>query len=189
MTRLLLFVIVLIPVATGCESQGAKPAAAAGSQAPASLAASPAPGTAARHGDAVYAYVDSVRSDLSDGKARLINRVMGLSSDESAKFWPIYHDYEKELFALGDQRVETTRAYVNAQASGSLDNARAAALTDDWFRFESQRLELLRKYQKRIAAELSPIRAAQFTQIENRVGMVVDLLLASELPLVRKSAP
>ena len=187
MLRVFLFLAVLIPFAPGCESQGPKPSAA-GNPASASLAASPAPGTAARRADAVYSYVDSVRADLSDGKAHLINRVMALSSDESAKFWPIYHDYEEELFALGDQRVEMTRAYVNAQATGSLDNARAAALSDDWFRFESQRLELLRKYHKRIADELSPIRAAQFTQIENRVGTVIDLLLASELPLVRGPA-
>ena len=88
---------------------------------------------------------------------------MALSPEESAKFWPIYHEYEKELFAVGDRRVEITRAYVNAQASGSLDNGRAAALSDDWFRFESQRLDVLRKYNKRITDELSPIRAAQFT--------------------------
>jgi hypothetical protein len=191
MKRFLLLVTVLIPFASGCESQGAKPAAATGTPASASLGAAPAPapGTGARNADVVYAYVDSVRGDLSDGKARLINKVMALSSDESSKFWPIYHDYEQEFFAIGDRRVEITRAYVNAQASGSLDNARAAALSDDWFRFESQRLELLRKYNKRISDELSPIRAAQFTQIENRVGTVVDLLLASELPLVRKTAP
>src|SRR5205823_4688658 len=122
-----------------CESQTAKPATPAS----ASLAAAPAPGTAARKSDAVYSYVDSVRSDLSDGKAHLINQVMRLSSDESAKFWPIYHDYEEELFALGDRRVELTRAFVKAQSSVALDNNKAAALADEWFGFESQRLELL----------------------------------------------
>jgi hypothetical protein len=66
-----------------------------------------------------------------------------------------------------------------------VDDGRATAMADQWFDFEARRLELLRKYHNRIAAELSPVRAAQFTQIENRVGTVVDLILASEIPLVQ----
>jgi hypothetical protein len=114
---------------------------------------------------------------------------MRLSPEESKTFWPNYHDYEEELFQLGDQRVELTRNFLTAQegqgGQGGLDNDRAAKLTDDWFAFENQRLQLLQKYQKMIAAQLSPVRAAQFAQIEHRVGTVMDLVIASELPLVR----
>src|SRR4051795_6699203 len=156
--------VLLVPLAaaaaTGCTSDD-KSKSNSAAAAPTALDSRTPATPAGRRADTVYAYIDSARHDLSDGKVTIINRVMRLSPEESAKFWPIYHDYEEELFALGDQRVELTRAYVNAQASGSLDNGRAAALADDWFRFESQRLELLRKYHKRIADELSPIRAAQ----------------------------
>lgn len=142
----------------------------------------------ARAADPVYAYVDAIRSDLSDGKVQIINRIMRLTPEESKTFWPIYHDYEDELFALGDQRVEMTRQFVTAFSGNTLDDPKATKLADDWFNFETQRLDLLKKYHKQITDQLSPIRAAQFVQIENRVGNVVDLIIASELPLVRGNA-
>jgi hypothetical protein len=142
-------------------------------------------GAAARGADPVYSYLDEARQDLSDGKVNVINQVMRLSRDESAKFWPIYHDYEDELFDLGDKRIEMTRAFLKAQSSGSLDNDKAAALAKDWFDAEQQQLTILKKYHDQIAAELSPVRAAQFTQLERRFDTVMDLLVASELPLVR----
>jgi hypothetical protein len=142
----------------------------------------------ARKSDPVYAYVDAVRNDLSDGKVQIINQVMRLTPEESKVFWPIYHDYEEELFDLGDQRVEVTRNFVKAQSGKAMDDKQATALADGYFKFETDRLELLKKYHKRISEELSPVRAAQFTQIEHRVGTVVDLVLASELPLVKNKA-
>ena len=177
-TRLVLLALI-IANAIGCAADSKSTSdASAGT---ASLTLTPQ----ARAADPVYAYLDGVRGDLSDGKAKLINQVMRLSSEESAKFWPIYHDYEEELFDLGDQRVEMTRTFVGALNARTLDDAAAAKLTDQWFDFETKRLELLQNYQKRIASELSPLRAAQFTQIENRVGMVIDVVIASELPFVQ----
>src|SRR4029079_9780399 len=130
----------------------------------------------ARRADPVYSYVDDVRQDLSDGKVSIIHQVMRLSRDESMKFWPIYHDYEDELFGVGDKRVEMTRAFLKAQTSQSFDDAKAAALAKYWCETESQRLEILKKYHDKIAAELSPVRAVQFTQLEHRFDTVIDLV-------------
>ena len=177
------FVVALVIAnAIGCANDGNSKSN--GNAKTASLTVTPE----ARAADPVYAYVDQVRGELTDGKAKLINEVMKMSPEESAKFWPIYKDYEEELFALGDQRVEMTRAFVGAQNARTLDDATAARLTDQWFDFEAKRLELMRKYQKEIATALSPLRAAQFTQIENRVGMVIDVVIASELPFVQVAA-
>jgi hypothetical protein len=198
MKRLLIPLALLAPIAIGCSNSdkskaSATAAPAAGKAETASLAsvggAAQIPATpAARRADPVYSYVDEARQDLSEGKVGVINQVMRLSRDESAKFWPIYHDYEDELFDLGDKRIEMTRAFLKAQSTGSLDNANATALTKDWFDTESQRLAILKKYHDQIAAEISPVRAAQFAQLEHRFDTVVDLLIASELPLVNAAA-
>lgn len=135
--------------------------------------------------DPVYGYVTAMRDDLSRGKVQIITQVMNLSAEEDKVFWPIYQDYETELFALGDLRLESIRQFVNAQQAHKLDDKMAVGLADAYFRFEASRLELVKKYHAEIAKSLSPIRAAQFTQIEHRVGTVVDLLIASELPLVQ----
>ena len=161
----------------GCQNDGTPPQ-------PAPLK----PSAEARGADPVYAYVDAIRCDLSEGKVQIINQVMKLSPEESKTFWPIYHDYEEELFDLGDRRVELTRNFVNAQTAQKLDNDSASKIADGWFQFESDRLSLLQKYHKIIAKEISPIRAAQFTQIEHRVGTVIDLVIASEAPLIDAKA-
>ena len=62
--------------AIGCASQDrSKSAAATKSDA---VTASKTLTPEARAADPVYAYVDEVRSDLSDGKAKVINNVMRL---------------------------------------------------------------------------------------------------------------
>jgi hypothetical protein len=200
MKRLFISVVLLAPIAIGCSNSdkskasasappaGGKPAAATASLASAGGEVQTPTTPAARRADPVYSYVDEARQDLSDGKVNVINQVMRLSRDESAKFWPIYHDYEDELFDLGDKRIEMTRAFLKAQSTGSLDNDNATALTKDWFDTESQRLTILKKYHDQIASGISPVRAAQFAQLEHRFDTVIDLMIASELPLVRGGA-
>src|SRR4051794_11515338 len=51
----------------------------------------------ARSSDRAYAYLDSARSNISKGKVDSINQVMKLTPAEAETFWPIYHEYEKEL--------------------------------------------------------------------------------------------
>src|SRR5687768_13577532 len=157
MKRLFASVLLLVPVGAGCSNKDNPAAANQADQGSLSMATmrSGTPSTpAARQDDPVYTYVDEARRDLSDGKTTLINQVMRLSRDESATFWPIYHDYEQELFALGDRRVEMTRGFLTAQLSRTFDDPAAAALTKEWFDVESERLSLLRRYHDRIAAEL-----------------------------------
>jgi hypothetical protein len=135
--------------------------------------------------DPVRAYVDAMRDDLSHGKVDTITRMMHLSAAESAVFWPIYQDYETELFALGDQRVELIRQFIAWQQSEVPDANRASELADGYFHLEAARLDLTKKYHATIAKELSPLRAAQFTQVEHRAGTVIDLLIASQMPLIK----
>src|SRR5688500_18967224 len=107
MVRTVVISLLLAVVLAGCESSSSSDSANSTQQAP-----KPALSPQARQNDPVYAYVDTVRNELSDGKVQIINRVMRLSSDESKVFWPIYRDYEEELFDLGDQRVELSRNFV-----------------------------------------------------------------------------
>ena len=77
------------------------------------------------------------------------------------------------------------RQFAAAQRVGKMSDQQATTLADRYFQFESQRLDMLKKYHRILSKDLSPIRAAQFSQIEHRVGTVVDLMIASELPLVQ----
>ena len=135
--------------------------------------------------DPVRDYVAALRTELSNGKAGLINEVMDLSVEEAKIFWPIYYEYEKELFELGDRRLEMIKQFVMANKDKALDDAQARTMAADWFQLQTDRLELFKKYNKLISEELSAVRAAQFVQIEHRVNTMIDIMIASELPLIQ----
>lgn len=189
--RLVLAAGLLVPLAAGCQSTTSAPPKAppVGPSPAANLAPAAPPATPeARHSDLLYQYVDRMRSDLSCGKQHTLNLVMHLSSEEAAKFWPIYHDYEEELFDIGDRRLEVIRKFSQAQQSQPMSEEQAAVLASEWFKCESQRLDLLRKYHQKVADALSPLRAAQFGQVEHRFNTAIDLMVASEVPLVSAAA-
>jgi hypothetical protein len=53
-----------------------------------------------------------------------------------------------------------------------------------WFKTQRARLNLLEKYHGKIEAKLSSLQAGQFLQIENQIGLFIDITIASEMPLV-----
>jgi len=53
------------------------------------------------------------------------------------------------------------------------------------FELEEDRLNLKQKYFKKIKRVVPTVKAARFFQIENQLNMVVDLQIASALPLIQ----
>ncbi len=135
--------------------------------------------------DPVRDYIDAVRIKLIDGKVGLISGVMKLSDEEAEVFWPLYYEYEIELFDIGDRRVELIESFIAAHQAKALNDLEAREMAAEWFKQETDRLGLLKKYHELIANELSMLHAIQFLQIEHRVNTVIDLMIASELPLFR----
>lgn len=135
--------------------------------------------------DPVRDYIDAVRVELIDGKVGLISGVMKLSDEEAEVFWPIYYEYELELFDIGDRRVELIERFITAHQAKVLNDLEARKMAAEWFKQETDRLGLLKKYHELIANKLSLLHAIQFLQIEHRVNTVIDLMIASELPLFR----
>jgi hypothetical protein len=49
-------------------------------------------------------------------------------------------------------------------------------------------LDLLEKYHTKIEKALTSVQAGQFLQIENQLGLFIDVAIASEMPTVGKKA-
>jgi hypothetical protein len=139
---------------------------------------------AAEVDDNIINYLQLLRSDFNSGKVELINRIMKLSSEDATKFWPIYKEYENELGKQAISRAELIAEFVRSHQDGSFDNSKAEDIADRWFKGQRARLDLLEKYHKKIKKSLSSIRAGQFLQIENQIGIFVDMTIAAEMPLV-----
>ena len=131
----------------------------------------------------VQEYVELLRSDVRQQKAEIMGAVMQLDVDQSAKFWPIYSEYDKELTKLNNLRVANIKEY--ARTYDQMTDAKADELIQNGMSYRKQRSELLAKYYGRVKESLGSIQAARFLQIEDQLLMIIDLQIASELPIAQ----
>ena len=135
--------------------------------------------------DNLRAVLETLRSDVNSYKVRVINQAMQLTGPEAEKFWPVYRQYEQELGRVADKKVALIREFSDRCANGTLDDKAANNLAQQWLKNVEARLDLWKKYRKKIAKAVSPARAAQFLQVENQVALFMDLNIAAEMPALR----
>jgi hypothetical protein len=128
-------------------------------------------------------YVDLLRQDVQKQKVAIVSQLMQLSPDQAAAFWPVYKEYAKELSDLGNLRVQGIKEY--AANFRSLSDEKATELAKMRFNYEEKILALKRTYFEKISKALTPKLAARFFQIENQLLDVVDLQVASSLPIIQ----
>ncbi len=131
------------------------------------------------------AYVDLLRSDVQKSKAQVMATVMQLDADDAAKFWPIYKDFQSDLAKVGDQVLVLIKDY-----AAHYDNMKpeiADELATKLLDLERQRNDLKKKYYLKFKTATDPITAMRFLQVENQLERLVDLQVASELPVIEAS--
>lgn len=134
-------------------------------------------------GQQMKAYIDMMRKNLRVQKQSVVDDAMGLEAAEKAKFWDVYSKYQTELSAIWDQRLANVKTYADNQdkmTDGVADQLVAKALE-----IEQQKTALKRKYYGLMKAALNGRVAARFLQVETALDHVVDLQLASEVPLIK----
>ena len=143
--------------------------------------ASPSPSADAQKKN-IQAYIELLRSDVSQQKAEMMGSVMQLSAADAAKFWPIYSEYDAELKKVNDLRVANIQEY--ARSYSQMTDEKADELIQNAFTYEKQRSELLAKYYDRVKQAVGATTAARFVQVEHQLLLIIDLKLAASLPIV-----
>ena len=127
-------------------------------------------------------FIELLRQDLKTQKVAIITEAMEFTEDESNAFWPVYRKYDFELTKLGDENLAIIKDY--AANYENMTNEKAKELMDRSIKYRENVLKLRKKYFKEFQKVLPAIKAARFIQVENQIGLLVDLQIASELPLV-----
>jgi hypothetical protein len=125
-------------------------------------------------------YIESLRADMHADKVAIITKAMNFNDKDAAVFWPIYKKYSYDLSKLDDQRVQLIKEY--SQEFNTLTDAQAKDMAERLFKYQSARIDLKKKYFKEFNRALPAITVVRFFQLENRLDLLVDLALASELP-------
>ena len=134
-------------------------------------------------GYAQDAYIELLRSDVKTKKVAIITEAMQFTNEEAKAFWPVYREYEFELTKIGDGRLELIKDY--AQNYETMTDEKAKELVDRALKLEGKRTKLKKKYFKKFDKVLSSKTAAKFFQLENQINLLIDLQIASELPLIK----
>jgi len=144
----------------------------------ASAADAPAPSTA--DNEKVMA---QFRDDLQAASADVVAKGITLSSDQAAKFWPLFQQYQDEQKAIIDAQLAATQKYGDSlsKLTEADSVAYVGALLDRDQKIHELRLKWLKKFQSVVPAGT----AARVIQIDRRLGIVAQIKLAQKIPLVR----
>jgi hypothetical protein len=128
------------------------------------------------------AYVDLLRKDLKKDKVAILTEMMELSPEDASKFWPVYGEYDKELTQLGDTRIAFIRMY--AENFHALTNQKVTEIAEGLIEVDARRNALTKRYFQKMSQALNPKLAAKFLQVDHQILLILDLQIASSLPVV-----
>jgi hypothetical protein len=128
------------------------------------------------------AYIQLLRTDLNAQKEQIIKETMQLDEKQAAVFWPIYKDYESALAKLSDEKLAMIHDY--AANFMTMNDEKADQLAQRVMALDDQRNALRRQYYDRMRKSLPAVVVARFFQVDNQIQLLVDLKIASNLPII-----
>jgi hypothetical protein len=136
-----------------------------------------------RPADNMQVVLEKARAD----KKFLVAQNMQFTESEAKAFWPVYEDYQNELFLIQSRLVRLIKDY--GAAYPNMNNDRARALLDEYMKIEELRLKLRRAYVPKFRKVLSDVKVLRYYQIENKIGAGVNYEIAGLIPLVTSAEP
>ena len=125
--------------------------------------------------------IQMLRKDLRSQRKQIIAANMNLTPTEAEKFWPIYEQYVADLVKINDSKYQLIKEYAQ---SDTLSDAQVDTFAKRWLGVDESVTQLRLKYLPIFRNVLSAKSSARFFQLDRRVQMMIDLQLASSLPLV-----
>ena len=140
------------------------------------------PGAAAAQTADQWTQLQQLQADLRADRQAVVAANLPLTDGEARAFWPVYKEYRGGVEKIGERLVALIAAY--AANFASMTDTKADAFFNDLLAIDRDRVTLREKYVPRVRAVLPATKAARFFQIENKLDAIVNLSIASEIPLV-----
>lgn len=123
-----------------------------------------------------------MRQDLQKQKQKLIAENLPMTESEAVKFWAVYQKYSKEMQEINDEKFGMIHSY--AQNWRSMSNDDALIFMRRWLEIDEKVTQLRSKYLLLVRDALPGKKAATFFQLDERISMMINLEIASQLPLL-----
>ena len=123
-----------------------------------------------------------LRKDLRSEKKKIIAMNVAFTADEATKFWPVYDEYAAAMSKHYDAFYGIIKEYAANQKT--LTDAQAIDMLKRWSTIQVELAQTRQKYIPMVEKVVSGRKAAHFFQIDRRLYGLMDLQIASEVPLV-----
>ena len=123
-----------------------------------------------------------LRRDLRSDKKKLIALNVPLTDVEATKFWPLYDEYTGQMSKIYDEFYAIIKEYAANQKT--LTDAQASSMINRWAALQVQQAQTRQKYIPMVEKVISSRKAALFFQVDRRLYGLMDLQVASQIPLV-----
>jgi hypothetical protein len=143
-------------------------------------ASSKAPPTAEQVNDA---NIELMRADIRSERKKVVAANMPLTETEATKFWPLYDRYISETTKINDARYALIKEYANSYQT--MTDAQADSFIKRWLALDGDNTQLRLKYVPEFEKVISHKKTAIFFQIDRRLSMMIELQLASQVPLAK----
>ncbi len=123
-----------------------------------------------------------MRRNLRSEKKQIIAMNINLTDAEATKFWPLYDEYAAEMSKHYDEFYGVIKDYAANQKT--LTDDQAINLIKRWSAIQVDVAKTRQKHVDIINKAIPGRKAALFFQIDRRLYALMDLQVASEIPLV-----
>jgi DNA-directed RNA polymerase subunit F len=123
--------------------------------------------------------VEKTRAD----KKLLVAENMQLTEAEAKAFWPVYDQYQDELFLLRSRTAKLIKDY--ADAYDKMTNDTAKKLLDELMSIEALGPKLRQAYLPKFRKVLPETKVVRYYQIENKIQAALMYELARNIPLAK----
>jgi hypothetical protein len=124
-----------------------------------------------------------VREKVHADKKLFVAANMDLTESEAKAFWPVYEEYQNELFLLRSRTVKLVKDY--ADAYEEMSNDKAKKLLDELMIIEALGPKLRQAYLPKFRKVLPEGKVVRYYQIENKINAAINYELAASIPLMK----
>ena len=121
---------------------------------------------------------------MQAGRRQIIAGELRLDEAQTAAFWPLYDDYQRQVMVVRDRYAEAVADYLRLHRAGEISEADAERFLDEGLAFRKNLLAVRRNYLKKFKRVLPTRQVARFYQLENKLDVEVDAQLAVAIPLM-----
>ena len=126
--------------------------------------------------------IDLFRKDVRSQKRQIIASNLQLTDQEAVKFWPLYDQYTADLVKINDAKYGAIREY--AASYSTMTDDQATALVRKMLGVDQSVAELRLKYTSIFNTVIPGRKTAVFFQLDRRLVMLIDLQMASQIPMI-----